>query len=47
MHDATAERLEMRWLPVVDEAGGTRLEATWGLAPRAAPGPGPAATHAA
>ena len=47
MHDARVERLEMRWLPVVDEVGRTRMEATWVLVPSAVPGPVQAATHAA
>ena len=42
----TFERLEMRWLPVVDVAGRTRMEATWVAVPAAAPRE-PAATHAA
>ena len=29
MNSNSAERLEMRWLPVVDAAGRTRMEATW------------------
>ncbi|QIG45144.1 hypothetical protein G5V58_22380 [Nocardioides anomalus] len=29
MNDNETERLEMRWLPVVDAAGRTRMEATW------------------
>ncbi len=29
MNKTESERLEMRWLPVVDAAGRTRMEATW------------------
>lgn len=29
MNNIESERLEMRWLPVVDAAGRTRMEATW------------------
>ncbi len=29
MNEARADRLEMRWLPVVDASGRTRMEATW------------------
>lgn len=29
MNRTESERLEMRWLPVVDAAGRTRMEATW------------------
>ena len=35
MNETTAERLEMRWLPVVDAAGRTRMEATWVTVPAA------------
>jgi hypothetical protein len=41
-----AERLEMRWLPVIDAAGPTRLAATWVAAPWSAPA-APAVFHAA
>ena len=27
------DRLEMRWLPVVDAAGRTRMESTWVVVP--------------
>ena len=37
MNEAQAERLEMRWLPVIDAAGRTRMEATWVVVPAAAP----------
>ena len=36
MNETTAERLEMRWLPVIDAAGRTRMEATWVAVPAAA-----------
>jgi hypothetical protein len=29
MNTTRAERLEMRWMPVVDAAGRTRMEASW------------------
>ena len=29
MNETKAERLEMRWLPVIDASGRTRMEATW------------------
>lgn len=29
MNEPEAQRLEMRWLPVTDAAGRTRMEATW------------------
>lgn len=30
MYEMTqAERLEMRWMPVLDDAGRTRMEASW------------------
>jgi hypothetical protein len=29
MNETQAERLEMRWLPVLDASGRTRMEATW------------------
>jgi hypothetical protein len=41
-----AERLEMRWLPVIDPAGRTRMEATWVAVPASAPAE-PAVVHAA
>jgi hypothetical protein len=41
-----AERLEMRWLPVIDAAGRTRMEATWVAVPVSAPAQ-PAVSHAA
>jgi hypothetical protein len=47
MNTDAAERLEMHWLPVVDPAGRTRMEATW-VAVAAATAPRePAVTHAA
>ena len=48
MMDSTArERLEMRWLPVLDESGRTRMEATWVSVPTAAAPTQPSVTHAA
>ena len=41
-----AERLEMRWLPVIDAAGRARMEATWLAVPVSAPAE-PAVFHAA
>jgi hypothetical protein len=29
MNETKTERLEMRWLPVLDPAGRTRMEASW------------------
>jgi hypothetical protein len=47
MNNQRNERLEMRWLPVVDAAGHTRMEATWVSVPTAASVPAPAVSHAA
>jgi hypothetical protein len=47
MESQRAERLEMRWLPVLDATGHTRMEATWVAVPTAAAPQQPAATHAA
>jgi hypothetical protein len=48
MNETTAaERLEMRWLPVTDAAGRTRMEATWVTVSTAAPVQEHAVTHAA
>jgi hypothetical protein len=47
MESMTSERLEMRWLPVLDPAGHTRMEATWVAVPTAAAPREPAVTHAA
>lgn len=47
MNTTMAERLEMRWLPVADESGRTRMEATWVLVPAATSAQQPAVTHAA
>ena len=48
MNEMQAERLEMRWLPVIDASGHTRMEATWVLAPTAgAPELAHTVTHAA
>jgi hypothetical protein len=33
MNEPQAERLEMRWLPVIDAFGRTRMEATWVAVP--------------
>jgi hypothetical protein len=46
MNETQAERLEMRWLPVLDAAGRTRMEASWVVVP-AAVSERPADTHAA
>ena len=48
MNETKAERLEMRWLPVVDASGRTRMEAAWVPVPAAgAPELAHAVTHAA
>jgi hypothetical protein len=47
MDETQAERLEMRWLPVIDASGRTRMEATWVTVPTAAAPTEPAVTHAA
>ena len=47
MNEPTDKRLEMRWLPVVDAAGRTRMEASWMLVPITVPAPQPAVTYAA
>jgi hypothetical protein len=47
MNEAKAERLEMRWLPVTDAAGRTRMEATWVVVSTAARVQEHAVTHAA
>jgi hypothetical protein len=31
MNETKAERLETRWLPVIDASGRTRMEASWVL----------------
>jgi hypothetical protein len=47
MPEATrSERLEMRWLPVIDASGRTRMEATWVSVPAVAE-PAVAVTRAA
>jgi hypothetical protein len=46
MNAMTSERLEMRWLPVLDSSGRTRMEASWVAVPAAEPAQ-PTATHAA
>jgi hypothetical protein len=36
MNEATqGEQLEMRWMPVLDDGGRTRMEATWVAVPAA------------
>ncbi len=45
MNEPTSERLELRWLPVTDAAGHTRMEAIWVTVSPAAPRE--AASHAA
>ena len=47
MNETQAERLEMRWLPVLDPSGRTRMEATWVAAPTVAAAHEPAIIHAA
>jgi len=48
MMDSTVQdRLEMRWLPVLDESGRTRMEATWVSVPSSAAPTQPPVTHAA
>jgi len=46
MNEAKTERLEMRWLPVLDAAGRTRMEATWVVVAHA-PAQALAESHAA
>jgi hypothetical protein len=48
MNEPQVERLEMRWLPVLDDSGRTRMEASWVLVPAAQAAPAaPHVTHAA
>jgi hypothetical protein len=47
MNDMNAERLEMRWIPVVDASGRTRMAATWVAVPTADASGEQAVTHAA
>ena len=47
MESTMSERLEMRWLPVLDPSGRTRMEATWVALPSLAAEPAPTVTHAA
>jgi hypothetical protein len=47
MNVTRPERLELRWLPVVDASGRTRMEATWVAVPSAAVPREHAVTHAA
>ena len=46
MESNSSERLEMRWLPVLDSAGRTRMEATWVVVANA-PAQALAESHAA
>ena len=46
MESSSAERLEMRWLPVVDAMGRARMEATW-VAVTAGAAERPSVSHAA
>jgi len=46
MNEPTTGRLEMRWLPVLDAAGRTRMEATWVVVSET-PAQQPAVNHAA
>jgi len=45
MESTMSERLEMRWLPVVDASGRTRMEASW--VPVSTESARPAVTYAA
>jgi hypothetical protein len=47
MNGTQADRLEMRWLPVVDNSGRTRMESTWVLVPAETSAQQHAITHAA
>jgi hypothetical protein len=47
MNEPQAERLEMRWLPVIDDSGRTRMEASWVTVPVAPSTQEHAVTHAA
>ena len=47
MESSRSERLEMRWLPVVDATGHLRMEASWVPVATAAAPEQPMATHAA
>jgi hypothetical protein len=47
MNETQAERLEMRWLPVIDASGRARMEATWVAVPAAAAPREQTVTHAA
>ena len=47
MNELQAGRLEMRWMPVLDASGRTRMEATWLVVPAGAAHLDLAATHAA
>jgi hypothetical protein len=47
MESTMSERLEMRWLPVVDASGRTRMEASWIPVSTGNAAEQPAITHAA
>lgn len=47
MNTTPAERLEMRWMPVVDATGRTRLEASWVAVPTEVAAVSYAVPHAA
>jgi len=47
MESTSSERLEMRWFPVIDKSGRTRMEASWVPASAGNAAEPPAITHAA
>ena len=47
MESTVSERLEMRWLPVADASGHTRMEASWVPVSTGTAAEQPAITHAA
>ena len=47
MESTASDRLEMRWLPVIDAAGHTRMEASWVPVAPADAATSPSITHAA
>jgi hypothetical protein len=47
VNEQQADRLEMRWLPVLDDSGRTRMEASWVTVPAAPSAQEHAVTHAA
>ena len=47
MNNQSLDRLEMRWLPVVDASGRTRMEASWVSVPTVAAAAPHAVPHAA